>query len=108
MTMGGKLYHRGIGTHADSRIVYQCPGDARVFAATIGCDQKALVGSVVFVVEGDGRELFRSRILRADSRPVDIRVPLDNIQELALIVEDGGDRINADHGNWANARFLKK
>jgi hypothetical protein len=46
--------------------------------------------------------------LRADSRPVDIRVPLDNIQELALIVEDGGDRINADHGNWANARFLKK
>ena len=108
MTMGGNLYHRGIGTHADSRIVYQCPGDARVFAATIGCDQKALVGSVVFVVEGDGRELFRSRILRADSRPVDIRVPLDNIQELALIVEDGGDRINADHGNWANARFLKK
>jgi len=27
--------------------------------------------------------------------------------EIALIVEDGGDRINADHGNWANARFLK-
>jgi len=27
--------------------------------------------------------------------------------EIALIVEDGGDRINADHANWANARFYK-
>jgi len=106
MTMGGHLYHRGIGTHAYSRIIYKCPVEARAFAATIGCDQKALVGSVVFVVEGDGRELFRSRILRADSTPEDIRVPLDNVQELSLILEDGGDRINADHGNWANARFL--
>ena len=107
MTMGGKMFHRGIGTHAYSRIVYKRPKDYNIFAATIGCDQKALVGSLVFVVEGDGKELFRSQIFRADSAPIEIRVPISGTNEITLIVEDGGDRINADHGNWANARFVK-
>jgi len=107
MTMGGKIFHRGIGTHAYSRIVYKRPENHDTFAATIGCDQKALVGSLVFVVEGDGKELFRSPIFRADSTPMEIKIPIGGMTEIALIVEDGGDRINADHGNWANARFLK-
>jgi len=107
MTMGGRIFHRGIGTHSPSRIVYNRPADYETFAATIGCDQKALVGSIVFVVEGDGKELFRSPVLRADSAPMNISVPIGGIKELALILEDGGDRIAADHGNWAYARFLK-
>ncbi|MFH1739626.1 MAG: NPCBM/NEW2 domain-containing protein [bacterium] len=107
MTMGGRIFHRGIGTHAHSRIVYKRPADHETFAATIGCDQKALVGSIVFVVEGDGKELFRSPVLRADSEPINISVPIGGVKEVALIVEDGGDRIAADHGNWAYARFLK-
>ena len=107
MTMGGQMFHRGIGTHAFSRIVYKCPEDHDIFAATIGCDQKALVGSLVFVVEGDGKELFRSPIFQAESDPMNIKVPIGGTNEIALIVEDGGDRINADHGNWANARFLR-
>ncbi|NQV02487.1 MAG: NPCBM/NEW2 domain-containing protein [Bacteroidia bacterium] len=107
MTMGGQMFHRGIGTHAFSRVVYKRPENHNVFAATIGCDQKALVGSLVFVVEGDGKELFRSPILRADDAPVNIRVPIGGTNEIVLVLEDGGDRVNADHGNWANARFLK-
>lgn len=107
MTMGGKMFHRGIGTHAYSRIVYKRPIYYDTFAATIGCDQKALVGSLVFVVEGDGKELFRSPIFRVDSVPMDIEVPIGNTNKITLIVEDGGDRINADHANWANARLLK-
>ena len=107
MTMGGGEFHRGIGTHAPSRIVYRLPEAYETFAATIGCDQKALVGSVVFAVEGDGKELFRSPVLRADREPMDIRVPIGNVRELTLVLEDGGDRINADHGNWAYARVLK-
>ncbi len=107
MTMGGRTFHRGIGAHALSRIVWQRPANCKTFAATIGCDQKALAGTVVFVVEGDGKELYRSPILRADSEPVEIHVPIGQVKQLALILENGGDRINADLGNWANARFLK-
>ena len=38
---------QGIGTHAFSRIAYKRPENHDMFAATIGCDQKALVGSSV-------------------------------------------------------------
>jgi hypothetical protein len=108
MTMGGQMFHRGIGTHAFSRIVYKRPEHCDTFAATIGCDQKALVGSLVFVVEGDGKELFRSSVFRADSVPMNISVAISGAKKIALTVEDGGDRINADHGNWANVRFMQK
>ena len=107
MTMGGGKFHRGIGTHAPSRIVYKLSEAYETFAATIGCDQKALVGSIVFAVEGDGKELFRSPIFRVDSEPMEISVPIGGVRELTLVLEDGGDRIAADHGNWAYARVLK-
>ena len=107
MTMGGRIFHRGIAAHSLSRVVFKMPGDYSTFAATIGCDQKALAGTIVFVVEGDGKELFRSPVFRVDSAPMDIRVSVGGIDELALILEDGGDRINADHGNWADARLLR-
>ena len=107
MTLGEQAFHRGIGTHAYSRIVYKRPQNHKTFAATIGCDRKALAGSIVFVVEGDGKELFRSPVFRVDSEPMPITVTIDGFEKIALIVEDGGDRIAADHGNWAEARFLK-
>ena len=107
MTMGGKVFHRGLGTHAHSRITYDVPAGYASFAATIGCDQEVVANSVVFVVEADGRELFRSPLMRSDTPPLDIDLPIRGASRLALIVEDGGDGIPADHGNWADARLLR-
>jgi NPCBM/NEW2 domain len=107
MTMAGRRYLRGIGTHANSRIVYSVPGDCATFAATIGYDQEVRNGSIVFVVEGGGKELFRSTVFGFDTPPEDIRVPLGGVPEITLVVEDAGDGVGADHGNWADARFLR-
>ncbi len=113
MSMGGRVFHRGIGTHAHSRITYDLavvgpqsgPGFRR-FAATIGCDQEVHANSIVFVVEGDGRELFRSPLMRYATPVMEIEVPIAGVRRLSLVVEDGGDGIAADHGNWADARLL--
>jgi len=107
MTMAGRRYLRGIGTHAGSRIDYALPGGFKTFAATAGYDQEVRGGSVVFVVKGDDRELFRSPVAGRDTSPIEIRVPLDGVSRLSLIVEDAGDGIAADHANWADARLLK-
>lgn len=106
MTMGGRRYVRGIGTHAVSRVTYELPEGFRTFAATIGCDQEVWANSVVFVVMADGRELYRSPLMRRDTPVVDIEVPIQGVRQLTLVLEDGGDGINADHGNWADARLL--
>ena len=107
MTLGGRTFSRGLGTHAASRILYPLPEGSVAFAATIGKDQEVGGGSVVFVVQADGREVFRSGVFQNDTPPQDISITLAGAQKLALIVEDAGDNIMADHADWADARLLK-
>jgi len=107
MAMGGRTFRRGIGTHAVSRIAYDLPSGYHTFAATIGCDQEVSANTVVLVVEGDGKELYRSPLMRQTSEPIDIELPIAGVKRLTLIVEDGGDTYMADHANWADARILR-
>lgn len=106
MTMDAAPYPRGLGTHAPSRITYGIPVGFKTFAATIGYDQEVRAGSVVFVVYGNGKELFRSPVMRWDSAPLPVGVDLAGVSELTLEVEDAGDGNIADHANWADARLL--
>jgi hypothetical protein len=56
-------------------------------------------GSVVFVVRGDGKELFRSPLVKDQTlRKLDVDVRGVNLLELS--VEDGGDGNNGDWGVW--------
>ena len=104
LTLDGKAFPRGIGAHATSRIVYALPPGFNAFAATIGKDQEVAGGSVVFVVEVDGKEVFRSAVFRNDTPAQQISIPIAGVKRLALIVEDAGDNIQADHADWAEAR----
>jgi hypothetical protein len=107
MTLGGRVFHRGLGAHAASRIRFALPTGYATFAATLGKDQEVVGGSVVFVVLLDGREVFRSGVFRNDTPPREISVPLGAAKELTLKVEDAGDGVGADHADWADARLLK-
>ena len=106
LTLDGKTFPRGIGTHAASRIVYALPAGFTVFTATIGKNQEVAGGSVVFVVEADGKEVFRSAVFRNDTLARQISVPIAGVKRLTLIVEGAGDNIMADHADWAEARLL--
>jgi len=53
----------------------------------------------VFVVRGDGKELFRSPVIR-DHRLRRLEVDVSGVHILELIVEDGGDGGNSDWGLW--------
>ncbi len=100
-------FFRGIGTHAASRIAYALSPGFTSFAATIGKDQEVAGGSVVFAVEADGNEIFRSAVFRNDTPAQHISLPIPGVKRLALIVEDAGDNIMADHADWADARLLR-
>ena len=54
-------------------------------------------GSVVFVVKTDGRELFRSKLLKAD-KTARITADLTGAQTLELITEAGSD---GNRGGWS-------
>jgi tetratricopeptide (TPR) repeat protein len=94
----GRLYAKGLYAHSPSRYTFALDGKWKTFTATVGLrDGADPHGSAVFIVRGDGRELFRSAILRVNaSQPVKIEVA--GINELELVTEPGG----ADnHFSWA-------
>jgi hypothetical protein len=106
MIIGGQNFRRGLGTHANSEIVYNLDGKYRAFQAWAGPDM-ATNGSMGFTVFVDGQKRWESgRMVRGDAAK-GVEVDLTGAKELRLVVDDGGDSIGGDHADWANARLVK-
>jgi alpha-galactosidase len=107
ITLGGRVYERGFGTHALSGLRIELDGQARSFSAVVGIDdgrKESKAASVKFVVVGDGKRLFDSGVLRAgETRKVE--VDLLGVETLVLVVYDGGDGMLDDHADWGDARI---
>lgn len=105
LRVGNENTDRGVGVHAPSTATVLLDGSAARFTARVGVDAGSdAAGSVEFLVLGDGRELWRSGVMKKgdEARPVD--VPLAGLRTLALQVTDGGDGIAGDHADWLEAR----
>ena len=109
LTIGGREFARGLGTHANSRIVYDLGGRCTGFTAWVGVDAEMkgyTASSVDFQVFGDNKKLFDSGVMRVDTPAKDVSVDLRGVKELALVVTDAGDGIACDHADWADARLF--
>ena len=106
LKIGAKSYGDGIGTHAESNFSLLLDGSAESLSAEVGVDAEAAgKGSVEFVVCCDGREVFRSGVLRGGAAAHPLKVPLAGVRHLDLQVLDGGDGNDFDHADWADARI---
>lgn len=87
-----------IYAHAPSRYEYDLGG---VWGRLSGSCALARgnPGSVMFVALGDGKELLRTELVR-DSTERPFEVDVTGVQRLVLVVEDGGNGRNCDHGTW--------
>jgi hypothetical protein len=98
LMLGGRFYDKGLYAHSSARFVFPVAGGWKTFTATIGLrDGAHIQGSAVFTVRGDGRELYRSRILRVGDRK-DVKLDISHVKELELLT-DGGEGHN--HNSWA-------
>lgn len=106
ITIAGRRFERGVGTHAVSRFAVPCAGATR-FSAWVGVDDEmqGYPGSVEFQLLGDGKLLWKSGVMRVGTPAMRADVPLKGVTVLQLVVTDGGDNINADHADWADARI---
>lgn len=105
LSIGGQAFARGIGTHAPATAAYRLDGRAVRFTASVGVNDTGRnePGSVEFIVTGDGRELFRSGVVKGGDAAKRIDVPLTGVTLLKLVVTDGGDNNFSDHADWADA-----
>lgn len=104
LTLNGTTYSKGLGVHAASEIVYNLNGSYSKFTADAGIDDESWAGSVQFQVFADGNKVYDSGVVTGSSDTQHIDVSINGAKELKLVVLDGGDGINSDHADWANAQ----
>lgn len=105
LQVGGEFFDSGLYAHAPARHVVKTAGAWKTLSTKYGL-QDGHAGSVVFVVKGDGKELFRSRTVR-DHKAQTALVNIAGIQVLELLVEDAGDGGTNDWGVWLDPRLTR-
>jgi alpha-galactosidase len=107
LLLDGKRFDHGLGTHATSTYRLALGGQGERFTATVGVDDEVGErGSVEFKVLGDGKPLWESGLMRGGQPGKEVSVALDGVKMLTLSVEDGGDGIDYDHADWADAKIV--
>lgn len=104
LTIGGKKFTHGMGTHAVSKFACDLRGKALAFRSFVGVDDETKgKGSVIFKVLGDGAVLWESGVMKGGEPAKRINVKLKGVKRLELVVEDAGDGIEDDHADWGHA-----
>lgn len=103
---GTEIFATGLYAHAPSRYVYElADGDWSQLEGVCGLPPQP-GGSVVFVIRGDDRELYRSPRL-APGTTEHFSVDLAGVAVLELITEDAGDGKAADWGVWGEPMLVR-
>jgi hypothetical protein len=106
ISIRGAKFTKGLGGHAASDVRYSLAGACSTFTATVGIDDEvAPNGSVVFQVWGDGTKLYDSGVRTGTSAAATAQANVSGKSELRLVITDGGNGINYDHADWANAQI---
>lgn len=108
--IGGQEYPRGVGTHAHSEIAIKLYGEAISFKALVGIDDEVegRGATVVFEVLVDGKPVWNSGLMQRHEAARVVEINLTGAQELILVTQDGGDGVDMDHADWADAQLLLK
>ncbi|MFC4456553.1 NPCBM/NEW2 domain-containing protein [Deinococcus sonorensis] len=110
LTVGGKVYAKGYGVHANSELRYDLTGTGAIctkFTVTVGVDDEVgNNGSVLFILETDnGDRLADSGILHGYDGAKTLSVSLIGRKTLTLRAFYAGDNTYYDHADWLNPQI---
>src|ERR1035437_9371252 len=92
LTIAGRVFERGIGTHANSSIPLEVDGNALALSGSVGVDDETGGrGSVVFKIEADGWEIWNSGLMKSKDAAKNFSLAVKGVKSLDLLATDGGD-----------------
>lgn len=107
LVLGGRFHDKGLYAHPPSSYGFAVDGKWKIFTATVGLrDGAATAASAVFIVRGDGKELYRSEPLRAGAREA-LSVDVSGVKGLELLTEGGGGNSNGSWAIWADPKIRR-
>ncbi len=106
LSSSGRTYTRGLGVHAPSRLTWELDGSWTHLRGSVAIDDSSLLnakearGSVLFRIHADGREVWKSRLVRGGDAPVAFpTIDLAGVRRLVLEADPGED-FRGDRANW--------
>jgi len=107
LNIGGTVYAKGLGGHADSAVHVFLGRACRTFTAQVGVDNEAGANGLVrFAVYGDGRLLGYSAAKAGGQAPTRLSVSTVGYTTLELRVTDARNTINYDHADWGSPTLV--
>lgn len=94
----GRIHATGLFAHSPSRYVFDLGGKWKKLKGEAGLESRhqSYAAGVVFVIKSDGREVFRSKIIRQAAK-AGYDLDVANVKTLELIVEKA---TAGNAGNW--------
>jgi alpha-galactosidase len=106
LTIGGVDYAKGLGVHADSAVEYYTGKACERVTADVGVDdEKSSNGSVAFEIWADGTKVASTGVLTTAMPAQSVSADVSGAEVVRLVVTDGGDGIDSDHADWADAEL---
>ncbi|MFJ1613283.1 MULTISPECIES: NPCBM/NEW2 domain-containing protein [unclassified Streptomyces] len=106
ITIGGTVFAKGLGVHADSAVEFYTGGVCDAVTAQVGVDdEKETRGTVAFEVRADGRKVASTGVLTQAMPAQSLSADVRGAQVVRLVVTDGGDGTDSDHADWADLRI---
>jgi hypothetical protein len=106
--LNNRKFDRGLGTHANARIVYDIAGQGfKHFQTWVGSDAGNPASTVSFGIKVDGEQRYDSGVMATLHPPRLVDIDVTGAKTLELLVGDGGNGIGGDHANFADAKLLR-
>jgi hypothetical protein len=105
----GKIYATGLSAHSPSRYVFNLGGKWKTLRGEAGLHtvfQSRALG-VVFVIKTDGKEVFRSSIIRGATHAY-YAVDIAGVKTLELLVENAYDHNSANWSLWLDPTLFRE
>lgn len=109
LTIAGKVYPRGIGSHSNAELTIALHGQAESFHVDFGVDDECQgLGTANLVVLVDDIEVADTGVTRPGDPPKSLHVDLRRANTITLLIADGGDNIDYDHADLAGAMIIMR
>jgi alpha-galactosidase len=110
LSIGGKGFDHGVGTHTTSIWWIDLGGRGDRFKAMVGVDDEVKSAAaeaarfgIAFSVVGDGKTLYKSGPMHLGDAAKPVDVDLHGIQKMILLVTPANGAITQGHADWADA-----
>jgi len=109
---GHRVYSRGLGVHAPSRLTWSLAGAWGQLRVRAGLDDSSLggayQGSVVFRIHVDGQVRWESPLVRGGEGSVDVPlIDLSGAETLTLEVDPATEQFFCDRANWLRPLLIR-